>query len=100
MAKEEQVQEEGAECENLDEVDYFVFLEYSKDELTQALVNCIKFEQKYLSKIKSEKKVIRTYHLKKRLYKNQMMNFILRLILLKQRSKKSNLNVNALKNWF
>ena len=47
------------ESENLDEVDYSDLLEYSKDELAQALVQCIRCEQEYLSKIKSLKKTIR-----------------------------------------
>ena len=58
MAKEEQVQEVGTQCESSNDIDYSVFLEYSKDELAQTLVNCIEHEQKYLSKIKSLKKVI------------------------------------------
>ena len=38
------------ESENLDEVDYSDLLEYSKDELAQALIRCIQCEQEYLSK--------------------------------------------------
>ena len=47
------------ESENLDEVDYSDILEYSKDELAQALIQCIRCEQEYLSTIKSLKKTIR-----------------------------------------
>ena len=46
------------ELENLDEVDYSDLLEYSKDELAQALIRCIQCEQVYLSKIKTFKKTI------------------------------------------
>ena len=59
MAKEEQLQEESNQRESSNEVNYSVFLEYSKNELAQALVNCIECKQKQLSKIKSLKKVIR-----------------------------------------
>ena len=47
------------ESENLDEVDHSDLLEYWKDELAQALIQCIRCEQEYLSKIKSLKKTIR-----------------------------------------
>ena len=46
------------EPKDLDEVDYSDLLEYSKDELTQALIRCIQCEQEYLSKIKIFKKTI------------------------------------------
>ena len=58
MVNESQIQEEETKYESSNEVDYSEFLEYSKDELAQALVNCIECEQKYLSKIRSLKKVI------------------------------------------
>ena len=44
--------------EKFDEVDYSDLLEYSKDELAQALIRCIHCEQVYLSKIKTFKKTI------------------------------------------
>ena len=44
--------------ENLDEIDYSNLLEYSKDELAQALIRCIQCEEEYLSKIKTFKKTI------------------------------------------
>jgi len=65
MVNEGQIQEEETEYESSDEVDYSEFLEYSKDELAQVLVNCIECEQKYLSKIKSLKKVIRNLSFEK-----------------------------------
>jgi len=60
VVNEDQVQENKTKHESSDEVDYYVFLEYSKDELVQALLNCTKCEKKkYLSKIKSLKTIIR-----------------------------------------
>ena len=47
------------ESENLNEVDYSDLLEYSMDELAHALIQCIRCEQEYLSKIESLKKTIR-----------------------------------------
>jgi len=61
----DQIQEKEIEDESSDDVVYCDFLEYSKDELAQALVNCIECEQKYLSKISSLKKVIRNLSFKK-----------------------------------
>lgn len=46
------------EFKNLDEVDYSDLLEYSKDELAQALIRCVQCEQEHLSKIKTFKKTI------------------------------------------
>ena len=46
------------EPENVDEVVYSDLLEYSKEELAQALIRCIQCEQEYLSKIKTFKKTI------------------------------------------
>jgi len=40
MVNKGQIQEEETEYESSDEVDYSNFLEYSKDELAQALVKC------------------------------------------------------------
>ena len=53
------------EFEDLDEVGYSNLLQYSKNKLAQALVNCNECEQKYLSKIKSLKKVIRNLSFEK-----------------------------------
>ena len=39
-------------------VNYYDLLEYSNDELAQALIRCIQCEQEYLSKIKTFKKTI------------------------------------------
>jgi len=58
MANENQTHDEETEYESSDEVDYSDLLEYSKDELAQALIKCIQYEQDYLSKIKSLKKPI------------------------------------------
>ena len=58
MAKEDQVQQENIGYGSLDVVDYPVFLEYSRNEWAQALVNYIECEQKHLSKTKSLKKGI------------------------------------------
>ena len=73
MVNKGQIQVEETEDESSDEIDYSDFLEYFKDELAQALVNYIKCEQKYLSKMRFS---FGTYHLKKRIYKNQMIKFI------------------------
>jgi len=40
MANEDQIQEEETEYESSDEVDYYDFLEYSKDELARTLIKC------------------------------------------------------------
>jgi len=45
MVNEGQIQEEEMEHDRSNEVDYSNFLEYSKDELAQALVKCIRCEQ-------------------------------------------------------
>jgi len=58
MANENQTHDEETEYESSDEVDYSNLLEYSKDELAQALIKCIQCEQDYLSKIKSLNKTI------------------------------------------
>jgi len=58
MVNEDQVQEDKTEYESLDEVDYTYLLEFSKDELVQALIKCIQCEQEYLYKIKFLKKTI------------------------------------------
>ena len=62
---EDLIQEDEIEYESLDEVDYFDFLEYSKDELAKALIKCIQCEQDYLCKIKSLNKVISNLCLEK-----------------------------------
>ena len=72
MAKD--VQE--IEPENLDEVDYSNLLEYSKDELAQALIRCIQCEQEYLFKIKTFKKTIHNLFSEKKCYKKRLMIFI------------------------
>ena len=41
MANEDLIQEDEIECDSSDEVDYYDFLEYSKDELAKALIKCI-----------------------------------------------------------
>ena len=58
MVKEDQVQEVETEYESSVEVDCCDFLEYFKDKLAQALNKCTRYEQEYLSKIKSLKKTI------------------------------------------
>ena len=42
-----------------------MFLEYSKNELAQALIKCIQCEQQYLSKIKALRKIIRDLSVEK-----------------------------------
>ena len=44
MANEDQIQEDETEYESSDEVDYFEFLEYSKNDLARALIKCIQCE--------------------------------------------------------
>jgi len=41
MVNKDQIQDDATECESLNEVDRYDFLEYSKDELVQALIKCI-----------------------------------------------------------
>jgi len=65
MANEDQIQEEETEYESSDQVDHSDFLEYSKDKLARALIECIQCEKDYLSKIKSLKKTISNLTFKK-----------------------------------
>jgi len=65
MANKDNVREEKIEYESSDKVDYCNFLEYPKDELTHALINCIRCKQEYFSKIKSLKKTIHDLFFKK-----------------------------------
>jgi len=58
MANEDQAQEEATEYKSSDEVYYSDLLEYSKNQLAQALIKYIRCEQDYSSKIKSLKKTI------------------------------------------
>jgi len=44
MAKKEQGQQGGTECERSDKVDDSIFLGYFKDELARALDDCNEFE--------------------------------------------------------
>jgi len=74
MVNEDQVQEDETDYESSDEVNCSNFLEYSKDELAEALIKCIRCEQEYLSKIKSLKKHFVIHPLKKKFYKYQTTN--------------------------
>ena len=74
MANEENDQEDETKYESSDEVDYSDLLEYFKDELAHALINCVRCEQKYLFKIKSFKKIIHDLCLKKDPLQNQIIN--------------------------
>jgi len=58
MTNKDNVQKDKTEYESSDEIHCFDFLEYSKDELAQALIKCIRCEQECLSKVKSMKKTI------------------------------------------
>jgi len=65
MENVNQTHNEETDYESSNEVDYSDLLEYSKDELAQALIKCIQYEQDYLSKIKSLKKIINNLSFKK-----------------------------------
>jgi len=86
VAKEEHG-EEQTECESSNEADYSVFLEYSKDELAQALVICIEYEQKYLSKIKFLKKTIGDSSFKKEALQKSKDELHIKIDTLKEENK-------------
>ena len=70
-----QAQEAETEYESSNVVDCYDFLEYSKDELAQALVKHIWCEQEYLSKMKPLKKTILNLPFEKEVLQNQITNF-------------------------